>query len=176
MLKGKSIYLRAVEKEDASTLFIWENNPANWKVSNTEIPFSLHSIHQLIEQQSNIRNSGQLRMIICLNDTHFPVGAFDLYDVSFKHGFASIGILIAEEKERGKGYARESMELMIEYTRDILEFSNLQCSIHGDNSKSIIFFKNMGFNLIGTKKNWLIFKGKRIDELNFQLCLKEINK
>ncbi len=176
MLKGKSIYLRAVEKEDASTLFIWENNPANWKVSNTEIPFSLHSIHQLIEQQSNIRNSGQLRMIICLNDTHFPIGAFDLYDVSFKHGFASIGILIAEEKERGKGYARESMELMIEYTRDILEFSNLQCSIHGDNSKSIIFFKNMGFNLIGTKKNWLIFKGKRIDELNFQLCLKEINK
>lgn len=176
MLKGKSIYLRAVEKEDASTLFIWENNPANWKVSNTEIPFSLHSIHQLIEQQSNIRNSGQLRMIMCLNDTHFPIGAFDLYDVSFKHGFASIGILIAEEKERGKGYARESMELMIEYTRDILEFNNLQCSIHGDNSKSIIFFKNMGFNLIGTKKNWLIFKGKRIDELNFQLCLKEINK
>ena len=176
MLKGKSIHLRAVEKEDASTLFIWENNPANWKVSNTEIPFSLHSIHQLIEQQSNIRNSGQLRMIICLNDTHFPIGAFDLYDVSFKHGFASIGILIAEEKERGKGYARESMELMIEYTRDILEFSNLQCSIHADNSKSIIFFKNMGFNLIGTKKNWLIFKGKRIDELNFQLCLKEINK
>ncbi len=175
MLKGKSIYLRAVEKDDASTLFIWENNPANWKVSNTEIPFSLHSIHQLIEQQSNIRNSGQLRMIICLNDTNFPIGAFDLYDVSFRHGFASIGILIAEEKERGKGYAIESMELMIEYTRDILEFNNLQCSIHGDNSVSIDFFQKMGFKLIGRKKNWLSFKGKRIDEVNFQLCLKETN-
>ncbi len=173
MLKGKSIYLRAVEKEDASTLFIWENNPANWKVSNTEIPFSLHSIHQLIEQQSNIRNSGQLRMIICLNDTHFPIGAFDLYDVSFKHGFASIGILIAEEKERGKGYARESMELMIEYTRDILEFSNLQCCIHGDNLASIEFFEQVGFKHVGTKKNWLLYKGKRINEINYQLCLKE---
>ena len=63
MLKGESIYLRAVEKEDASTLFIWENNPSNWKISNTEIPFSMHSIHQLIEQQytqlGGLTNIGQ---------------------------------------------------------------------------------------------------------------------
>ncbi len=173
MLKGEYIYLRAVEKEDASTLFIWENNPANWKVSNTEIPFSLHSIHQLIEQQSNIRNSGQLRMMICLNHSNFPIGAFDLYDVSFRHGFASIGILIADENERRKGYAKESMELMIEYTRDILEFSNLQCCIHGDNLASIEFFEQVGFKHVGTKKNWLLYKGKRINEINYQLCLKE---
>jgi len=174
ILKGKSIYLRAVEKEDASTLFIWENNPENWKISNTEIPFSMHSIYQLIEQQSNIRNSGQLRMIICLNKNDFPIGAFDLYDVSFKHGYATIGIIIAEEKERRKGYARQSMELMIEYSRDILEFSNLQCSIHGDNKESISFFEQIGFKLIGTKQNWLLYKGKRINEINYQLCLKEI--
>ena len=173
MLKGNSIYLRALEKEDASTLFIWENNPTNWKVSNTEIPFSMHTIHQLIEQQSNIRNSGQLRMIICLIENDFPIGAVDLYDVSFRHGFASLGILIAEEKERRKGFAKESMELMIEYTRDILEFSNLQCSIHDDNEASINFFKQLGFKLCGTKKNWLLYKGKRINEVNYQLCLRE---
>ena len=65
------------------------------------------------------------------------------------------------------------MELMIEYTRDILEFSNLQCSIHSDNLVSIEFFEQMGFKHIGTKKNWLLYKGKRIDEVNYQLCLKE---
>lgn len=173
MLKGNSIYLRAVEKEDASTLFIWENNPTNWKVSNTEIPFSMHTIHQLIEQQSNIRNSGQLRMIICLIENDFPIGAVDLYDVSFRHGFASLGILIAEEKERRKGFAKECMELMIEYTRDILDFSNLQCSIHHDNEASINFFEQLGFKLCGTKKNWLLYKGKRINEVNYQLCLRE---
>ena len=54
MLKGNSIYLRVVESEDATKLFVWENDPENWKVSNTEVPFSMHSIHQLIEQQSNI--------------------------------------------------------------------------------------------------------------------------
>ncbi|MEY3086684.1 MAG: hypothetical protein RLZ93_605, partial [Bacteroidota bacterium] len=34
-LKGSLVTLRAVEKDDASTIFMWENNPANWKVSNT---------------------------------------------------------------------------------------------------------------------------------------------
>ena len=49
MLKGESIYLRVVDKEDATVLFLWENDPKNWKVSNTEVPFSMHAIHQLIE-------------------------------------------------------------------------------------------------------------------------------
>ena len=53
-LKGSLVVLRAVEKDDASTIFMWENNPDNWKVSNTEVPFSLFDIHQLIEHQSDI--------------------------------------------------------------------------------------------------------------------------
>ena len=102
MLKGNSIYLRAVEKEDASTLFIWENNPTNWKVSNTEIPFSMHTIHQLIEQQSNIRNSGQLRMIICLIENDFPIGAVDLYDVSFDMDLHHLEFLSLKKKKEEK--------------------------------------------------------------------------
>ena len=81
MLKGDSIYLRVVEADDAAKLFIWENNPDNWKVSNTEVPFSMHSIHQLIEQQSNIRNSGEIRFIICMNEKEIPIGTIDLFEI-----------------------------------------------------------------------------------------------
>jgi diamine N-acetyltransferase len=173
MLKGKTIYLRAVEEDDSTMLFLWENNPENWKVSNTEVPFSMTAIHELIEQQSNIRNSGQLRFIICENDSDFPVGTVDLYDANFKHGFASVGILVAEEKSRRKGFAIEAIGLVKEYARDILEFTNLQCSIQGDNSASIKLFEQFGFERIGVRKNWFIYKGKRIDEISYQLCLKE---
>lgn len=174
MLKGNSIYLRVVEAEDATKLFLWENDPENWKVSNTEIPFSMHSIHQLIEQQSNIRNSGEIRFIICLNENENPIGTLDLYDVNFKHGYATIGIMIAEESERRKGFAAESLRLISEYARDILDLSNLQCTIHGDNENSITLFEKVGFCRVGIRKNWLKFKGKRIDEISYQLCLKEI--
>lgn len=173
MLKGKTIYLRSVEEDDSTTLFMWENNPENWKVSNTEVPFSMTAIHELIEQQSNIRNSGQARFIICENDSDYSVGTIDLYDVNFKHGFASVGVLIAEEKARRKGRAKESLTLLIEYARDILELKNLQCSIYADNEASIYLFESLGFNRIGIRKNWFIFRGIRIDEISYQLCLKE---
>ena len=174
MLKGDSIYLRVVEADDAAKLFIWENNPDNWKVSNTEVPFSMHSIHQLIEQQSNIRNSGEIRFIICMNEKEIQIGTIDLYDVNFKHGYATIGIMIAEESERRKGFAFESLSLISEYARDILDLTNLQCTIHGDNERSISLFEQVGFTRVGVRKNWLKYKGKRIDEISYQLCLKEM--
>jgi len=173
MLKGKNIYLRAVESSDATTLFIWENNPENWKVANTEIPFSMHGIHELIEQQSNIRHSGQVRFMICLNADDFTIGAIDMYDVNFKHGYATVGIIIAEEKERRKGYALEAIELVKEYARDLLDLRNLQCTIHGDNAASIHLFEQAGFRKVGVRKDWLKYKGEKLDEIIYQLCLKE---
>jgi len=101
-LKGSLVTLRAVEKDDAGTIFRWENNPANWKVSNTEVPFSLYDIHQLIEQQSDIRKSGQMRLVIETSAESRPVGVIDLYDLNFKHGYAAIGILIAADADKGK--------------------------------------------------------------------------
>ncbi len=173
MLVGSKVYLRAVEKSDATTIYMWENNPENWKVSNTEVPFSMFDIMALIEHQADLRKSGQLRFVILEKDTERPLGVIDLYEVNFKHGYASVGILIAMDADRGKGFAAEALQLLINYTRDYLELRNLQCSIHGDNFASIAFFERMNFHKVGVRKGWLRFKGNEIDEICYQLCLKE---
>jgi diamine N-acetyltransferase len=171
-LIGQKIALRAVEKDDASTIFLWENNPANWKVSNTELPFSLYDILQLIEQQSDIRKSGQMRLVIESLPAKRPVGVIDLYDINFKHGYAAVGILIATDADKGKGFASEALSLFSRYCADILELRNLYCQIHHDNSPSIALFEKAGFEHVGTRKNWLRYKNQYFDELTFQLCLK----
>lgn len=171
MLKGKSIFLRVVEKSDDSTLFLWENDINNWKVSDTEIPFSMHSIHQLIEQQSDLRNCGQLRFIICLTNDNKPIGTIDLYDVNFKHRFASVGILIADSSERKKGFASEALDIIIAYCKETLELRNLQCFIHHDNQQSVNLFSQKGFTHAGKRLNWLQFKGEFYDLHNYQLVL-----
>ncbi len=173
MLKSKNIYLRSVEIEDATLLMLWENNPSHWKATDTEVPFSMTGIMQLIEQQQQIRSTGQLRFLICINETNEPVGAIDLYDADFKNGNAAVGILIGEENQRGKGFAQESLLLMIDYARDILSFHNLYCSIQADNLTSLKLFENIGFERIGVRKDWFLYRGQRIDEIIYQLCLKK---
>ena len=175
-LSGPNLFLRAVEPNDASFLFIWENNPNNWRVSHTEVPFSMHNIHQLIEQFSNPRTSGQVRLILVQHSTNKPIGTIDLFDISFKHGFATLGVLIAEEADRGKGYAQEALMLCINYCSEHLALRNLQCFVHADNLPSLNLFKKLNFREVGVRKEWYIYQENRIDEIAFQLCLKNRNQ
>lgn len=173
MLKGKSIYLRSVEPSDATRLMLWENNPEHWKVTDTEVPFSMQGILQLIEQQQHIRSTGMLRLMICLNENDDAVGAVDLYDADFRHSRAAVGILIGESQHRNKGYASEALDLIIVYARKLLSLENLYASVQADNHESLILFNKCGFTEVGRRKNWFFHKKERIDEVMFQLCLNE---
>jgi diamine N-acetyltransferase len=178
MLKGENIYLRAIEPSDATKLMLWENNPENWRVSNTEAPFSFHGILEYINSIQNFRQCGELRLMICLNKTDEAIGTLDLFEANFKHSRAGIGILIAEKSERKKGYAKESMLLLHEYADKLLDFYNLTANVLEDNIESINLFESLGYELVGVRKNWFLDlskkdENKRINERIYQLCLKK---
>lgn len=179
-LKGQKVLLRPVEKEDATRLMLWENDPHHWKVSGTEVPFSLHTILEYIEQAQHIRTHGQLRLIICIAASGEPVGTLDLYDADFKNLRAAVGILIAEDPHREQGYAREALSLLEDYARTILGFHNLYCSVHADNPASNGLFRSAGYREVGVRKEWFLQTqltgrgGKQwIDEILYQKCLKK---
>ena len=172
-LKGKKIILRPVEKEDAVRLMLWENEPNHWKVTGTEVPFSLASIHEYIAQSQQIRAHGQLRLMICEIESGKSVGTIDLYNADFKHYRAAVGILIADSEDREKGFAKEALVLIEQYADQILAFKNIHCSIHGDNEASIRLFEQAGYELVGKRTNWFLEKGKWLDEILYQKCLKK---
>ncbi len=141
LLRGQKVYLRAVEPEDATKIMIWENNPEHWRVSGTEALYSMHGILEYINSIQNFRQSGEQRLIICKKENDTPIGTLDLFEANFKHGRAGIGILIGEKDERGKGYAKESIELLINYCTKLLGFHNLFANVLNDNIESINLFE-----------------------------------
>jgi len=171
-LTGQKVQLRPVEKDDATRLMLWENDPRHWKVSGTEVPFSLHAILEYIEQAQHIRTHGQLRLMICDLLTGESVGTVDLYNADFKHSRAAVGVLIAEDEFRNRGYALEALELLENYVREILGFHNLYCSIHGDNAASIALFEKAGYVRAGRRTDWFLENNEWIDELLYQKWLK----
>lgn len=173
MLKGKQIYLRTVDVSDVQTLMEWENNPEHWKVSGTEVPYTLDEMHSFINNHLPIQVTGQLRFMIIEIQGEKAIGTIDLFDANFKNGFAGVGVLIGEKDFRKKGIASESLNLLIEFCKDRLDLYNLHCSIHADNQPSIDLFEKCGFKKIGIRKDWYLHKGERIDEYLYQLCLKK---
>lgn len=173
MLTGQKVRLRPVEKEDATRLLLWENDPRHWKVTGTEVPFSMDTILEYISQAQHIRSHGQLRLMICRVEDEEPVGTIDLYNADFKHLRAAVGILIAEEASRKNGYAIEALELAEQYATRILGFHNLYCSVHSDNAASRSLFEKAGYELVGRRKNWFLENKEWIDEILYQKWLEK---
>lgn len=173
MLKGKKVYLRAIEPGDAFTVMTWENNPDNWRVSGTEAPYSLHGITEYINSIQSFRQSGELRLMICLIENDKSVGTLDLFEANFKHGRAGVGILIAADEDKMQGYASESLSLLAEYASNTLDFWNLTANVLEDNVSSIMLFEKCGYELVGVRKSWFKDRENRINERIYQLCLKK---
>ena len=116
-IEGKTICLRAVEPEDIELMYRWENDPTVWPVSGTLVPFSRHTLRRFLdEQQFDLTQTGQQRLII-ENEEGRAVGALDLFGYDPLHARAGIGILIADEEDRRRGYAREAIEALCRYGR-----------------------------------------------------------
>lgn len=168
MLKGKRIYLRQIEEFDVNLLLLWENDTENWRFSETEAPFSLHQLQHYVKNASHVRLNQQLRLIICLIDDDLPIGTIDLFNIDFKNMRAGVGILIANQEHRQKGYAQEALFLLEKFASRNLNLEQLFCEIQADNKISIQLFKNAGFTQSGIKKNWYKFKDKTIDAYFYQ--------
>lgn len=168
MLKGNKVHLRRVETYDATTILLWENNTENWRVSNTEIPFSIHEIEAFIENAQSFRTTGQLRLMIIANDTNKSIGCLDFFDMNFKECRAGVGILINDTADRGKGYAKESLELAEAYVKKVFNFRQLFCNIQADNKASIALFEQLGYQQQGVKKDWYTYNNQFVDEYFYQ--------
>lgn len=169
----KNIFLREVQPSDLEILLFWENNPENWKVSGTMKPYTTEEMLSFVNDTSYLAENGQQRWLICLYEDQQAIGTIDVFNVDLIHGFAGIGILIAEKEMRHKGFATQALELLIELAENELNLTNLTCSIQSDNDSSIQLFKKVGFEEIGIRKDWYLHNGIRLDEHLFQLCLKK---
>lgn len=169
-LIGANLELRALEPEDLDILYKWENDTEIWNLSNRVAPLSLYILKKYLESaHKDIYETKQLRLIIQLQGTNRPIGAIDLFDFDPFHKRAGIGILIAEKGDRRKGYAREALELLISYAFETLKLHQLFCSISNENIASLEMFKQSGFEISGTRKEWIWDGEKFMDEHFLQI-------
>lgn len=154
-LKGEQVFLRALEPADADLLYEWENDMSLWPVSDTIVPFSRFVLSEFVKDATrDIYDARQLRLMIAQTNSGEAVGALDLFDFSPLHHRAGIGLVI-HEKYRRKGFALETLHLAQHYAFYTLMLHQLYCNIGKSNSESIALFQKAGYEITGTKKEWM---------------------
>ena len=173
ILKNDTVYLRALEPEDVDLLYFWENNTEIWRVSSTIAPLSKFTLTNYVmeEGQKDIFEARQLRLVIVETKTDKTVGLMDLFDFEPVDMRASLGIMINEEAERQKGFAKNALLLTEEYCKKILNFHQLYARTDSDNNAAVALFKSCGYQECGLLKQWHRNEDGWKDQIEFQKIL-----
>ena len=172
-IEGKICRLRALEPQDIDVVYGWENDTDLWRVSGTMAPFSRHSLMRFIEeQQFDIYATRQQRLIIeaDVDGGAVAVGAVDMFDFDPQNRRAGVGVVVSREFRRC-GYAKEALQLLERYARDVLHLHQLWCSIGADNNASLALFRTAGYTECGRRLEWILTPNGPLDELLLQKLL-----
>jgi len=144
MIRGRDIYIRVIQVDDAADVLKWENNKANWQFSENEGDYILLDILHLIDTMKDIRKAGQVRYIICEESTDRRIGTVDLFLINFESKTAEIGVLVAEKSDRKKGIAKESV-ILIESAAKELGVHEIHATVQDGNIPSEQLFLKAGY-------------------------------
>lgn len=173
-LKGKKVFLRALEPTDLVYLHNLENDEELWEVSNTITPFSEFLLTEYLENSGrDIYDIKQLRLVICNNQDAAAVGFIDLYDFDPKNDRVGVGVVIYLKEDRKQGFAKEALLLTCNYAFEHLDVHQVFAGITEDNIGSIALFEKAGFERTGAKKDWIKSAGRYKTEYIYQLFQKE---
>lgn len=155
-LSGKDITLRALEPEDLDFLYRLENDPAIWEISGTLTPYSRKVLRQYLEvAHRDIYEVKQLRLAIVGNKTGACLGLIDLFDFDPRNMRAGVGIVIAGEADRNKGYGSQALGLLCDYAFGVLGLRQLFAGVGADNTPSLGLFRGQGFEQTGLRRDWI---------------------
>jgi diamine N-acetyltransferase len=171
-LKGKDIQLRALEPTDLDFLYALENDESVWEVSNTTTPYSRAILKDYLDNaHRDIYEVKQLRLVITISKDNRQIGFIDLFEFDPRHHRLGVGIILFSEADRGKGYAAEALQLVLEYAIKHLQVHQLYANITSDNTRSIQLFEKAGFSRSGVKTDWVFSEGTYKDEYFYQLVI-----
>ena len=147
MLEVKKIKLRTLFPTDLEFLQKIENDKNLWKYGGERKIFTKKELTNYIRNSSEkIQKAKQFRFVVDYNNT--PVGFVDLFE--YKDSSAGVGIIIDKEYQK-RGFASESLRLLIDYSLEDLKLKNLHCKIRKSNLRSIQLFKSSGFTFTKEK-------------------------
>lgn len=157
-LENKTMRLRALEPEDLSLLYEWENDTESWGTGNTLAPYSRYILKEYIaESHRGLFETGQVRFMVDLKETGETVGMVDLYDFDPYHKRAGVGIMVGRAYQ-AKGLGTQMIRLLVEYAFSFLKMHQLYVHIPMDNKASRALFARCGFVVTGILNDWLVTK------------------
>jgi ribosomal-protein-alanine N-acetyltransferase len=175
-LSGNKLFLRVINEKDLEgRYFDWLNDCEVTKYLETG--FFPNSSENMLKYFNDVgRNVNNVLLAIIDAKTNKHIGNIRLGPINWIHRNAFLGIIVGEKEFWGKGYATESIKLMVEYGFDRLNLHKISAGVNNYNTASLKAFERVGFEEEGRRKEELFVDGRYCDSIILGLTFERFKK
>jgi len=173
VLEGPTVRLRAPRPADMMTLFGWYNDP------ETVAPFDRFSIDSFDSFQAAVAaapddpRSLAPRFVVERRDGSKVVGFVGHYQAHPVLEMTDVWYVLGDRAERGKGYGREAVGLLVDYLFHELDLARVGATADTTNAPSVRILERLGFQREGTLRSALYHHAAWHDVAVFGVTRKE---
>ncbi len=162
-LNGESVTLRPPRESDVKLAYAWDRDPelAAW---NGRSPISLSLSAARRDYLTRWEDPSVKTFIIEAEEG--PVGMATLYD--FRNEGCELGIKIGPESSRGRGYASEAVDLLVDFAFEDLGLKLVRGSTLAHNQRMQHVFEKCGFEEVGDGSIISRYDNRRYTELFYE--------
>jgi len=160
-LEGKRIILRPVEKNDLKELCILMSNREIGELTGEVYPMTEKEMDDFYEKCQKTEN--RIWFLIIDKKTNKIIGETGFLRVFMPWRTSDYSLVIWDKEYWGKGYGKETAELMLNYGFGSLNFHRLAIGVVGFNENGLKFWKSIGFKEEGRQKDGYFCKGNYHD-------------
>jgi RimJ/RimL family protein N-acetyltransferase len=170
---GTPVRLRAIEPADWEAHFAWDADDEQARALDV-IPFpqSRAATQQWAERESMRSPDDDAFRFVIENDSGEVVGSLATADCNRRVGTFSYGISIRHD-QRGKGYAREAIALVLAYYFQELRYQKVTVHIFSFNDASLRLHEKLGFQREGQIRHTVFTNGRFYDAIIMGLTAEE---
>lgn len=146
-LRGDRLSLHPLEAADLEAVasFFADPEALYFYLPDLLLPRNRRQLESLME----VWNDGRTNFVFACRYQGRTLGLVTLSDLDPLAGNAELGIMIAGKEDRGRGLAREALELILAYAFNDLRLHRLYARVAPDNQPSLELFRRLGFVLEG---------------------------
>ncbi len=163
MLTGEKVTLRAIEREDLSRMWAF-NNDLEMELLGGGAPPEPQSLARLeAEFDENAQKGGRDGANFAIEADGKYIGSCGLFHFDNEARTCEIGIGIGDPAYRGHGYGRDAIQVLLRYTFRIRNLRKVWLTVNGNNERAIRSYKACGFVEEGRLRQHVWNDGQYID-------------
>ncbi|MFA6450947.1 MAG: GNAT family protein, partial [bacterium] len=117
----------------------------------------------------------KLVFAITVKRTGRHVGNISLHAITARNHNAALNIFIGDPADRGKGYAREAIMLLLGHCFDSLGMNRVYLTLHSENETALRLYKLCGMKKEGLLREHECYSGKYVDKIVMGILKSEFN-